>query len=247
MRSLGIEFTSFQPQPGIPGLSTGPGILINDQYRGTVDQLHYLQHLDFIQDVQITGNKVSATMLTHITKMPNVHLMSIKDAPVDLEMLKALTPLLPKLSKVRFYYLPLDDKAVPLLKKLTSVSKAEFYGLNLSLDARTELLAALPEAVAEAPNIPFRDGGFLGVTSDRESTVCIFSDVRRDGGAYEAGALSGDKVIQVDDTEVSNFSDLTKHLKNKRAGDSVNLTVVRNGEEIKMEVTLKKWPMLPVY
>lgn len=242
LRSLGILFNQFSPSPGVV-----PRLTINDDYRGTVDQLHYLQHLDFVQDVFITGDKISAPMLVQIAKMPSVHLMSIKDGPVDLKMLKALSPILPKLTALHLYYLPLDDQAIPLMSTMTSLIKCQFFGLNLSEKGQIELLEKLPKAVSEFSLIPFRNGGFLGVRSDSTLGGCIFSEVLPDGGAADADAEEEDEVIQVDDTKVTSFADLTEHLINKRAGNSIDLIVLRDGKEIELRVTLKKWPMLDNY
>ena len=243
LRGLGITFTSYQAQRRMPGILSGPGIQIGEDYRGTIEQLYYLRHLRFIQDVHLSGEKVNAEMLAQVAEMSHVRLMTIKDAPVDHVMLKSLAPVLPHLNAVHFYYLPLDDRAVPLLTKMTSLARAEFFGLQLSEQSQKKIVQMLPAD----ENIQFRNGGFLGVTGSRGEAECFLNEVHRDGGAFAAGIRNGDQVVRMEGDAVNTFDDLTEHLKNKNVGDSIRTVIFRNGEEIEMNVVLGKWPIRQDY
>src|SRR5690606_9849281 len=102
-------------------------------------QLYYLRQLDYIQDVLITGDKVTEEWLEQVAQMPSVELMTIKDCAVDSEMLEKLTPLLPRLISLRLYYIDVDGKAVAALSNLTSMQKGEFYGLNFTDQDKSKL------------------------------------------------------------------------------------------------------------
>jgi Do/DeqQ family serine protease len=65
-------------------------------------------------------------------------------------------------------------------------------------------------------------------------------DVEEDSGAYVAGIKSGDVIKQLDDIEIRKFSDLRGYLSAKRPNDVVNVEVLRNGETLKLPVTLLK-------
>ena len=56
----------------------------------------------------------------------------------------------------------------------------------------------------------------------------------RGGGRLQAG----DIVTQINDTTVSNGSDLINAVANYSPGDTVTLTVYRNGETLTLQVTL---------
>ena len=66
----------------------------------------------------------------------------------------------------------------------------------------------------------------------------------RDSGGHprsvrgEAGLQAGDIVTQINDTTVSNGSDLINAVANYSPGDTVTLTVYRNGETLTLQVTL---------
>ncbi len=55
--------------------------------------------------------------------------------------------------------------------------------------------------------------------------------------AAAAGLQTGDIIIRLDETEIKSSSDLIKAKKNYTAGDTVHLTVYRNGEELQMVLT----------
>ncbi|WP_299117196.1 trypsin-like peptidase domain-containing protein [uncultured Winogradskyella sp.] len=66
------------------------------------------------------------------------------------------------------------------------------------------------------------------------------SDVTEDTGAEKAGIKSGDIIRKIDGVEISKFSDLTGYLKTKSPNDVVDVTLIRNGNEEVLPVTLLK-------
>lgn len=66
------------------------------------------------------------------------------------------------------------------------------------------------------------------------------SEVTEDTGAEKAGIQSGDIIRKIDNVEISKFSDLTGYLKTKSPEDVVNVTLIRDGEEEIVPVTLLK-------
>lgn len=66
------------------------------------------------------------------------------------------------------------------------------------------------------------------------------SEVQEDTGAKKAGILSGDIIKKIDNVNINKFSDLTGYLKTKSPDDTVNVTLLRNGDEETLLVTLLK-------
>ena len=64
------------------------------------------------------------------------------------------------------------------------------------------------------------------------------------GGEGEGQQLpeGGDVITAVDGNEVANMSDLGDRLATKRPGDTVRLTINRDGRERQVTVTLAAWP-----
>ncbi|MCF0115321.1 MAG: trypsin-like peptidase domain-containing protein, partial [Erysipelotrichaceae bacterium] len=57
-------------------------------------------------------------------------------------------------------------------------------------------------------------------------------------GAEAAGLEAYDRIIAVDDKEVTSYSELSKLLKNYKVGDTIKITVVRDGTQVTADVTL---------
>jgi Do/DeqQ family serine protease len=66
------------------------------------------------------------------------------------------------------------------------------------------------------------------------------SEVQEDTGADKAGIQSGDIIRDIDGVEINKFSDLAGYLKTKSPDDVVNVTLLRNGDEEILPVTLLK-------
>ena len=66
------------------------------------------------------------------------------------------------------------------------------------------------------------------------------SEVQDETGAAKAGIQSGDIIKKIDNVEINKFSDLTGYLKTKSPNDIVNVTLLRNGDEETLPVTLLK-------
>ncbi|MCI5773919.1 MAG: trypsin-like peptidase domain-containing protein [Erysipelotrichaceae bacterium] len=64
------------------------------------------------------------------------------------------------------------------------------------------------------------------------------SDTIEGGAASNAGLQPYDRIIALNDVEISNYTDLSNVLKDYKVGDTVTLTVVREGKQLNVEVTL---------
>lgn len=66
------------------------------------------------------------------------------------------------------------------------------------------------------------------------------SGVEKESGAYKSGIREGDIIKQLDGYNVGKFSDLTGYLGSKRPNDVVDVTVLRDGRQRTIPVTLIK-------
>ena len=74
-------------------------------------------------------------------------------------------------------------------------------------------------------------------------TEGVFVYSTESGGAGErAGLQLGDVITKVNDTAITSMTDLSAAKKNYKAGDTVTLTVYRNGEYITLDLTFDEQP-----
>ena len=86
-----------------------------------------------------------------------------------------------------------------------------------------------------------RQGGVL-VTGVVPGGPAAAAGVRGGQGANERIPRGGDVIIAVDGQPVTTMSQLADHLAGRRPGDVVTLTIVRDGQERPLRVTLAAWP-----
>lgn len=67
----------------------------------------------------------------------------------------------------------------------------------------------------------------------------LFADVRADSPAGKAGLKAGDLLVEFAGTPIKNLYDFTDALGSKKPGDVVAVVVKRNGQSIKVDVTLE--------
>ncbi len=95
-------------------------------------------------------------------------------------------------------------------------------------------------------------GAYMAVTvqdMDSESadmfglpTGAYIVSVEKDGAADRAGIQPKDIVIGVDSYEVSNVTELTRALRNYKAGDTATINLIRSGKEMTLEIVFDERP-----
>ncbi|TAH34241.1 PDZ domain-containing protein [Candidatus Saccharibacteria bacterium] len=95
----------------------------------------------------------------------------------------------------------------------------------------------LTDDLAKQYNLSVTRGAYIPSSSDLGQTTII------DGGpAQKAGLQEGDVITKVDGTEINETTSLTSLLGKHKVGDTVTLTIVRDGKTITKDVTLGAAP-----
>jgi S1-C subfamily serine protease len=83
-------------------------------------------------------------------------------------------------------------------------------------------------------------GSYLGTIPDYVKTEggVLLSAVREGGPAEQGGIRGGDTVIKFDGVQIDNIYDYTYALRSRKPGQAVRVTVLRDGGEIDLMVTL---------
>jgi S1-C subfamily serine protease len=85
----------------------------------------------------------------------------------------------------------------------------------------------------------------LGELPEGVDGAVIISEVMEDTPAADAGLQPGDLIIAVDDEAVTEIEPFVATLQSHKPGDEVTLTIIRNGEESQVAVTLAEHPDNP--
>ena len=108
------------------------------------------------------------------------------------------------------------------------------------LPARDRVAAALREAIlshqfAEGEELTLKDtAAQLGVNAYGVYIV----EVVKGGPADKAGLQAGDRIVSVDGTEIASKDDLGTLMQKHAAGDTLSITIARDGQMQTVNVTL---------
>jgi len=89
-----------------------------------------------------------------------------------------------------------------------------------------------------AVDSPVDERGYLGITIDVKDGAMVVTSVKPHSPAAELGLENGDRITRVGDHKVSSEEKLFSFLEGLKAGQKLNLRVVRNGWVKEMDATL---------
>ena len=129
------------------------------------------------------------------------------------------------------------------------VADAQNLGFSIAIDVARPIIEDLKAGEGEVTP----DQAFLGVSSTDVSELtddvranfdievdegAFVTEVVPDSAADEAGIEAGDVIVAIDGDEVTESSQVRESILDKEPGDTVEITIVREGEEQTVEATL---------
>jgi hypothetical protein len=134
--------------------------------------------------------------------------------------------------------------------KIDGPTLAGVTNLVYDIASRVGRAAERPEFVRVTTPRPAGMGGgggggygpYFGSIPDfaQEDNGVKFADVRDDSPAGKAGLKGGDILTEFDGQPIKNLYDFTYALRNKKVGDEVPVTVLRDGKPLRVTVTLEQ-------
>jgi len=85
----------------------------------------------------------------------------------------------------------------------------------------------------------------IHVNTPNDHLGCMISSLIDQGGAQEAGMITGDVITRLDDYVITDFPSLFEALKHYLPGEDVTVTYSRDGKSTKANVHLKSWADMP--
>ena len=131
-------------------------------------------------------------------------------------------------------------------------SRGELVGINTAISTKTGSYIgysfAVPSNIAkkiiddilEFGKVQEAIIGFLPDLREDDLQGVRIGDFSEGSNAEKAGLLKGDIIVKINDIKISKFSELTGQLSAKRPGDSVKLTIDRDGEIFTKNINLIK-------
>ncbi|MGI9643924.1 MAG: S1C family serine protease, partial [Ilumatobacteraceae bacterium] len=123
----------------------------------------------------------------------------------------------------------------------SSIVAATNVGFAISAKEALPIIDSLREQAAGVE----REEGFLGVElADRRDggQGAVVASVQDDTPAADVGVAADDLIVAVDGAPTDGTTGLIAAIRDRQPGDSVTLTIIRDGEELELEVTLTSRP-----
>lgn len=139
-----------------------------------------------------------------------------------------------------------SGELIGIVNAKTSGSSVEGLGFAIPIDIAKPVIESLisngyvtgrPQLGVSMVNITSETSAFQAGVN--ELGVYI-AKVNADSAADKAGLEVRDRVIRVDDQEISSSSDISKIVDSKKVGDTITLVVERDGKEVKITATLQE-------
>lgn len=137
--------------------------------------------------------------------------------------------------------------------------RGELIGINTAISSKTGSFIgysfAVPSNIAkkiiddllEYGNVQEALIGFTPNLKGKEEVEGVtIGSISKDGAADKAGLLEGDIITKINDVKITKFSDLKGQLSAKRPGETVAITIDRDGNELEKVVTLMKKDFIEV-
>lgn len=141
----------------------------------------------------------------------------------------------------------LNGDLIGINTAIASANTGTFVGYSFAVPSN--IAKKVVEDLIEYGNVQKGILGVKGIALDSETaeklsvsqTEGFYIDaVEQGSGADKAGIKKGDIIKEVDNTHIRTYSDLTGYINTKRPNDKVQVTILRNGKEQKIAVTLQK-------
>ncbi len=132
-----------------------------------------------------------------------------------------------------------------------SGSGATIEGIGFAIPIND--VVAILDDLRENGSVPNRAYMGITVSTVAESPAMgtpagvLVNSVTAGGSGEQAGLQANDIITAIDDTAITNTTDLSKYLKKLRAGDTAVLTVFRSGQTITVNITFDAKPSSGTY
>lgn len=78
----------------------------------------------------------------------------------------------------------------------------------------------------------------LAKATEQYPAGLYITDIVKDSGAEKAGLQAYDRIVALDGTEINSYTELKRIMRDKKVGDKIILSIIRDGETVDYEITL---------
>lgn len=237
LAGLGAKFQSTQRFFGVDPFPDYSGLWIDQDWKGTDEDLAKLKFLTDISTITVEGPQVTDAWIKHLVEMPGLTNVSVKQARITNAGVAELKKL-PKLQDLSVFYAPIGDGAVEHLAELRGLTVLKLYGGEFTAEGHRKLKQTFE---GTATLLDIRKGAFLGVSCNAHPAGCMISYVREGSAAAKAELYPGDVIVRYNGRKVTDFDGLTSMIAEHAPGETTEMEILRGAITLKKKITLGQW------
>ncbi len=140
----------------------------------------------------------------------------------------------------------LNSKGEVIGVNTVKVNSAEGLGFSIPINSIKPILKQVVETgdyqvvAIEASVAPVEDASRI-MNKRLNDTGIFIIETMEGGAAAEAGIQPGDVLVKIDDKDITTVSSLRAALYSYKIGDTAKVKVIRNGEEVTLDLTFKNY------
>ncbi|WP_164100439.1 PDZ domain-containing protein [Candidatus Laterigemmans baculatus] len=203
-------------------------------WSGSEKVLEWLPWIYESSMVVIEGASATPQVLDAVGRMPNVREVQIRDAELSAAALESLAEL-SRIDTLELLFVEIGDAPEDLaaLTELPLRHRLILTGTEFDETAVEALRKQLPGL-----EITFSRGGFLGVQCKPMDLACVIQQVVPGSAADRAQLQPQDVIVKFGDHPVQQFLDLQQAVRRYTPKDKLEVTVIRNGQELVLPIQL---------
>ncbi len=171
-------------------------------------------------------------------RLPALHLKIDLSWQGELEGLKHL-PAIRRAMIVSFRSVPIDDEVFEYLENLPNLRRIELIGTKITEEMVEKKRKEMPGVLIDHRKSAARLG--ISTLNGRRQGPVIIDKVFPGTAAAKAGLLTRDAITEFEGEKIRDFLDLTTRIGKFQPGDSIELTIMRDGKTIKKTISFDRW------
>jgi hypothetical protein len=211
-------------------------IVVGPDFRGNTEDYGLLAWLDGQARVTLIGEQVTDEVIERVARMSSLYWLIIKRGRITNNAITTLAGI-DSLRNLHLYYVDIDDRCMETMSTLKGLLQLRLFGTRISREKG--LWAA---KVMTSTEVDWRNGAFLGIYFNDSDGPCVVSNVVKDSAADRAGFRIGDQVVRFASGDVDNGRQFLRAVADYFPGDMVKAGVLRDNEEIELELVLGRFP-----
>jgi hypothetical protein len=227
-----VKFSEPQDQNGIP---IATSVVVNEYWRGTREDLELVGDLIAVSRLELDHKQVDDEIIGLLPSTFGLTTLKLCRCNITEASIHHLSKV-GTLSDLELLYCPVGVECFSSLGGLECLGSIRLIGTNVEPSEMSKLERSLATT-----KVDVRRGAFMGIRYSPSASKCKLTSLVPGSGAEKAGLQRGDTIIEFNGNSIAEYIDVTKLLRECKAGDHVEIKARRGGKTLGFDVVMGVW------